>query len=496
MKRIRLSKLARTEWFSPQQWTRRLAFWGGGFAVGLAAVLMAVGAEWAQDLFDRLLAISPFVPLLITPLGFAAAAAATRFFFPNAQGSGIPQAIVARDLTDETLRGKLLSPRIAIGKILMMWIGIASGGSIGREGPTVQVGASIMHAVGRLWGRQQSALILAGSAAGVAAAFNTPLGGIVFAIEEMSRSLERGVNGLILSAVIIAGVASLAFMGDYTYFGQARIKLEGMEQWIVIPFCGIACGLAGGIFSLIVVAVLTGRLPLISTSMQKYPIRFAAACGLAVALVGILSGSATFGTSYDTARALVEGTDNTSAGFGLLKLLATAISATSGIPGGFFSPSLAVGAGLGADLAALFQDIPLSAIVLMSMVAYFSGVVQAPITSFVIVAEMTDSYGMTVPLMMASIIGSGTAKLIGARPVYLALAEPVRASMTSASEAAATPGKDEDKPSPEEVPAARVAAARPVEQPAAFDDLHEDEEDEAERPAAPTHKPPSDNEGE
>lgn len=443
--RLRFLRTARLEWFSPQQWTRRLAFWGGGGAVGIVAVVMAFGAEWAQDLFHKLLALSPFLPLLVTPAGFALTAAATQYFFANAQGSGIPQALVARDLSDEDLRGRLLSPRIALGKIIMMWIGIAAGGSIGREGPTVQVGASIMHVVGRLWGRQQSALILAGSAAGVAAAFNTPLGGVVFAIEEMSRSLERGVNGLILSAVIIAGIASLAVMGDYTYFGQARVSLDHSRDWIAIPFCGLACGLAGGVFSLLVVAVTTGRLGRFTGWARRYPVRFAAACGLLVALIGIVAGGTTFGTSYESARALVEGEDSTPMGFGLLKLLATAASAVSGIPGGFFSPSLAVGAGLGADMAALFPEVPLSAIVLLAMVAYFAGVVQAPITSFVIVAEMTDSYGMTVPLMIASLIGSGTAKLIGARPIYLALAEPVRKAFMQPTQAA-TPVEPEGQP--------------------------------------------------
>lgn len=450
MKRIRSSRLAQLEWFSPQQWARRLAFWGGGFAVGVAAVIMAIGAESAQQGFDRIWSYSPYLPLLLTPLGFAVAVAATRRFFGNAQGSGIPQAIVARDLSDEQRRRQLLSPRIAAGKIVLMWVGIACGGSIGREGPTVQVGASIMHAVGRIWGRQQSALILAGSAAGVAAAFNTPLGGIVFAIEEMSRSLERGVNGLILSAVIIAGVAALALMGDYTYFGQARIRLDAVEQWVAIPFCGLACGLAGGVFSRLVVALATGRSARIAGLMHRYPVRFAALCGFAVAVIGVAAGGSTFGTSYETARALVEGRDHAVPGFGFLKLLATALSAVSGIPGGFFSPSLAVGAGLGADMAALFPEIPLSAIVLLSMVAYFSGVVQAPITAFVIVAEMTDSYGMTVPLMMASLLGSGTARLIGAQPIYLALAEPLRASMQPA-------------PPPQ-------AAAAPVEPPTPLDD--------------------------
>ena len=118
--------------------------------------------------------------------------------FPNAQGSGIPQAIAARHLTDQTARESLVSMRIAIGKVILTLFGLLCGGSVGREGPTVQVGASIMFALGRVSPRRQPGLILAGAAAGVAAAFNTPMAGIVFGIEEMSRAFETRTSTLII----------------------------------------------------------------------------------------------------------------------------------------------------------------------------------------------------------------------------------------------------------------------------------------------------------
>jgi H+/Cl- antiporter ClcA len=127
--------------------------------------------------------------------------------------------------------------------------GLLCGASVGREGPTVQIGASIMLAIGRFSPRRQPGLILAGAAAGVAAAFNTPLAGIVFGIEEMSRAFETRTSSLIIAAVIGAGLTSLALMGNYTYFGTSPMGLRNGIDWFAIPLCGEVGGLAGGLFS-------------------------------------------------------------------------------------------------------------------------------------------------------------------------------------------------------------------------------------------------------
>src|SRR5581483_7169348 len=165
---------------SRRNWRMRLVLWGGAIAVGAIGVAFAWAANRAQDLFLSLL-VSPWLTLLITPLGFVLCAWLTRVVFPGAQGSGIPQAIAARKLKDDAARRRLLSLRLTVGKILLTLIGLFTGASIGREGPTVQVGASIMLTAARLGGMgRQRGLILAGAAAGVAAAFNTPLAGIVF----------------------------------------------------------------------------------------------------------------------------------------------------------------------------------------------------------------------------------------------------------------------------------------------------------------------------
>ncbi len=415
-------------WFSPRLWLRRVVLWSGAVAVGVAAIAFALAAEHANSIHKRIVEFSPLLPFIVGPAGLALVVWATRRFFASTQGSGIPQTIAALGVTDEKLRDNLLSPRVAIGKFVLTVLGLAAGASVGREGPTVQIGASIMHSLGRLTRfsriEAERGLILAGGAAGVAAAFNTPLAGVVFAIEEMSRSFESRTSGTVLTAVIVAGIVSLWWLGDYTYFGSTSAMLEGTAAWVAVFMCGVVGGFAGGAFSQLLIFFSRRGLPgKLGEFARQRPVMFAAYCGFALALIGVLSGGSTYGTGYHEARSILEGTDEVSWAYGILKLLATLISYVSGIPGGVFAPSLAIGAGLGDNLAALAPYAPVGAVIVLGMVAYFAGVVQAPVTAFVIVIEMTDNHDMIVPLMAASLLAAGCSRIVCHRPLYKALAE-------------------------------------------------------------------------
>jgi H+/Cl- antiporter ClcA len=403
------------------RWQQRTIFLLGGIAVGAAAVVLALLANEAQLLFMKLVEKWRYAAFVVTPLGFALTVFLTNRFFPNSQGSGIPQAIAARQLADPVARGKLVSARIAAGKVLLTLLGLLCGASAGREGPTVQVGASIMFAIGRMSPRHQPGLILAGAAAGVAAAFNTPLAGIVFGIEEMSRSFETRTSGLVIATVIAAGLTSLAILGNYTYFGTSAAVLRPGFDWLAILLCGVVAGMLGGLFSRFVVMVARGFPGKLGATVKRHRLIFAIACGIGVAACGYVSGDMIYGTGYVQVKAALDADAALPVGFGVLKLAATALSTISGIPGGIFSPSLAVGAGIGATIAHLFPQTPDAAIILLGMVAYFSGVVQAPITAFVIVTEMTDNHAMVVPLMAASLIGYAASRLVSRHGIYHAL---------------------------------------------------------------------------
>ncbi|WP_247871843.1 chloride channel protein [Azospirillum sp. TSO35-2] len=408
---------------SPRSWRRRLLFWSGAGAVGLIAVLFAVAADHAQHLFQTAVAALPWLPFLVTPLGIALSAWVALRVVPGSQGSGIPQAIAARHIQDPAAKRRLLSPRIAVGKILLTLVGLLCGASIGREGPTVQIGASVMLIAGSLAGLgREPGLILAGGAAGVAAAFNTPLAGIVFAIEEMARSFEKRTSSLVLVAVVAAGLVAIGLLGNYAYFGHTAASV-GWGDWKAVLGTGVVGGLAGGGFSTLLLW-LSGRIRHgFGGRLARHPVLVALGCGVALAVIGVATGGLTFGTGYEQARATLDGASVLPWYYAPAKLLATALSGVCGIPGGIFSPSLSVGAGIGSVIGGLLPDSPLGGVVLLSMVGYFAGVVQAPLTAVIIVTEMSASPDMLLPLMVSALIATSLSRLVCPKSVYHAMAE-------------------------------------------------------------------------
>ena len=407
---------------SLRHWRARLVFWLGAVAIGVISAGFAKAADLAQTLFATITGGGGYgyIPLVLTPACFVALAVLTHQSFPGAQGSGIPQVIAARHLHDDEDRGGFLTLKVVIGKIAMTCLALACGASIGREGPTVQVGAALMLQAAKL-GRmaQTRGLILAGSAAGIAAAFNTPLAGIVFAIEEMSRSYNARTNGIVLSTVIIAGIASLGLVGTYTYFGVTHATAAFPGDWPLVITCGVVGGAFGAAFSAGVLAI-TRRIRRWRLTVPLWRVvAVAGLAGLLVAVMGVATGGMTFGTGYAQARSAVEGSP-LPVTFFLAMFVATLASTLSGIPGGLFAPSLAVGAGLGSTLGLAFGASASLAAVL-GMAGYFAGVVQAPMTAFVIIVEMTGNHDNVVPIMASSMIGYGVARLLAPEPLYHAL---------------------------------------------------------------------------
>ena len=293
--------------------------------------------------------------------------------------------------------------------------------------------------------RSAPRLAEAGAAAGVAAAFNAPLAGIVFAIEEMSRSFEVRASGLIIAGVILAGLVAEAMLGNYTYFGFTSAALPIGTAWMAVPICGVIGGFAGGLFSRILVAVPDAMPAKLKGFIGRHPVLFAALCGLGVAGCGILGGSAVFGSGYEQARAVLHGTGRVPLDYAPFKLLATALSSVAGVPGGIFSPSLSVGAGIGADVARFFHHAQPGPIVLLGMVAYFTGVVRAPITAFVIVSEMTGDHGMLVALMAAALIADFCARAVNHDGVYHMLSKRFLEPAAAGGEAGAASRNDRQK---------------------------------------------------
>lgn len=407
---------------SRKQWKSRLVFWIGALAIGAMSAIFAKLSDQAQEVFLAMTGGAgwTWLPLVLTPLGFVFCAWMADRYFPGSQGSGIPQAIAIRHMRDDRDSSGYLTMRTVLGKMGLTLVGLASGASIGREGPTVQVGAALMLMAGRVGGLAKArGLILAGSAAGIAAAFNTPLAGVVFAIEEMSRSYQARTNGVVLSTVILAGIASLAIVGNYTYFGFTDAVARFPGDWPLVIACGLFGGLMGGAFSKTVLSLTNRIRRWRSIGQGRRVIVVAFLAGLTLAITGVMYHGETFGTGYAQARMAVEG-HSLDPTFFLAKFVATVASTVSGIPGGLFAPSLAVGAGVGSTLGVIFgANASLAAV--LGMAGYFAGVVQAPMTAFVIIVEMTGNHDNVVPVMAAAMIGYGVSRMILPQPLYHAL---------------------------------------------------------------------------
>ncbi len=408
-------------------WIGRAIFWMAGLAVGFAAVGFAMLTEDAAQLFADLVQKYPWLPFVVTPAAGAGLLWVTRNYFPGAEGSGIPQVMAELKRQQGGPWRPLVSLKIGFGKVFLGVAAVGSGFSFGREGPTVQVGACLMAAAGRLLPTtlriQRYHLLVAGGAAGIAAAFNTPLAGIVFAIEELSRSVESRLSGVVIAAIVLAGVVSQAMLGTLNYFGYVTVFGETRDLIQTILVCGLLSGLCGGIFARMLVVSAMGWTGRVARFRTQQPYLFAALIGLLIAGIGWASGGLTWGSGYIETRALLESSASLPWYYGPAKFMATVLSYLSGLPGGIFAPSLAIGAGIGQNLIGLLADhaIP-TTVVVLCMVGFLAAATQAPITSFIIVMEMVNGYSLVIDLMATALIASAVSRLIS-KPLYSSLAD-------------------------------------------------------------------------
>lgn len=408
---------------------RRIGTTAGAIVVGLVAFAFAGAADVAQKAFSQLSRSVYWAPALLTPLGFALLAFLTQRLAPAARGSGIPQVMhFARSVHDPKAQ-PLISASTAAWKVVLTVGALLCGASVGREGPTVQVSAAIMAAFQRLTGtRLSSAMVIAGGAAGVSAAFNTPLAGVAFAIEELASAYEQRLAVIVMAAVMIAGLVSQGLEGDYIYFGGMHQALATGMAFMIAPLAGVFGGLLGALFSRSVLffSISGGRAAIWA---KRRPVTFALGCGITVTAIGYLTNGATWGTGYDAARQMVEGHQAFS-WFGPAKFLSSLATAVSGIAGGIFAPSLAVGAGVGNILALAFPGSGAGPIVVLGMVGYFVGVVRAPLTGVIIVSEMTDSRSLLLPLFATALIADAVSGLVCRERLYGALSKTFESMST------------------------------------------------------------------
>lgn len=409
-------------------WRGRLVVWTAAATAGYVVVLFTWATEYAISFFFSLQKAHWWLPLILTPAGGMLIVWLTSRWFSGAAGSGIPQTIAALQEGDrDSAHPSLVSLKLAFGKFVLGAGALAAGFSAGREGPSVQIGASVMHAFRRFlpagFSVHPKHLILAGGAAGISAAFNTPLAGIVFAIEELGRRYEQKTNGVVITAIVLSGLVSISLQGNYTYFGHITVGKIDKDIFAQVIVCGLVCGVLGGIFSRTLVdssGPWKGRL---GRFRDLHPLWWAGFCGLMVAMLGAVSGGAAHGSGYLITRDMLDGSITETWQYAPIKYLATIFTYLSGVPGGIFAPSLSIGAGIGHGLLPLFGDPQVAAAIgALCMAGFLAAVTQAPITSFIIVMEMIDGHEMVISLMAVALIAAIISRIFSP-PLYAALAK-------------------------------------------------------------------------
>jgi CIC family chloride channel protein len=404
---------------------------GVGAASGLVGAVFRLALGWAERLRDALVAwahgesIAGFFLVTVTCAAATAVAAwLVRRFSPHASGSGIPhvEAVLREELPPAPL---LLIPVKFLGGLLA----IGSGLALGREGPSVQMGASLAHLIGTLFRRNWPdcrVLLAAGAGAGLATAFNAPIAGAVFVLEELVRRFETRIAIAALGASAIAILVARLFLGDTPEFQVEPLRYAGSEGMLLFFVLGAVAGLLAVAYNRTLLGTIAA-----ADRFGRWPVEARAA------LVGAMAGMAAW-----LAPELVGGgeslTQRTLSGAVTLSTLPIVfllrfglgpVSYAARTPGGLFAPMLVLGAQLGLLYGTLCRlahpglDVPLEAFGVVGMAAFFTGVVRAPLTGIVLIIEMTAAFTMFLPMLGACFAAMLVPTLLGDPPIYDSLRE-------------------------------------------------------------------------
>jgi CIC family chloride channel protein len=392
-----------------------------GIVAGLAAVLFTVAiAQTTHRLFG--LAPSRSRLLLVPPLMSILTGVMLAKLFPEVRGSGVPQTETAYHLS----KG-IISWRVPFGKFLTGVLCIGSGHSMGREGPSVQIGAGIASGVGQWLGlspKRTRDLIPVGAAGALAAAFNTPVAAVLFALEEIIGDM----NATLIGSAVVASVASViverSILGNEPLFHVPAYHLVHPAELVAYAGLGVVGGLVSLVFckSLLWLRALFLRMPPRTKMVQP------ALGGIVIGLMLVVS-PAIMGVGYDYVDQALNGglVLKTMAALCALKLAATVVSYSSGNAGGIFAPSLYIGAMAGGAVGLLVRKIApfptaeAGAYALVGMGTLFAGIIRAPMTSVFMIFEITQDYQILVPLMVANMLSFLISRRYQPVPVYHSL---------------------------------------------------------------------------
>ncbi|THU34148.1 chloride channel protein [Niastella caeni] len=403
-----------------------IPFWIASVITGLLAVLYAKLFSWAEMGTEWVLHHGVWWLFIVMPVCFVTAWWLVYKFAPAARGSGIPQVIAAVELATPKYIDKvkkLLSIRIIFFKIVSSVIMVFGGGVVGREGPTIQIAGSVFRSINQMlpswWPKiSKRNMIMAGAAAGLAAAFNTPMGGVVFAMEEVTRTHISYFKTALFTAVIIAGLTAQGLLGPYLYLGYPDVSnLSGYIFFGVIAV-GIVTGVLGSAMARAILSIMKW-----TRSLRSVPKRvlYITACALVLATLAYFVSVHALGSGKEIMTHALFTNDKTLPWYmPFVRIIGPILSFTTGAAGGVFAPALTAGASIGVVMGEWFHVSPtnVNLLILAGMVGFLTGVTRTPFTSAILVLEMTDRHNVIFHLMLAGMVASLVAYLVDRHSFY------------------------------------------------------------------------------
>lgn len=403
-----------------------IPFWIGSVITGIFAVLYAKIFLWGEKLMNVIMDWQAWSIFILAPLCFVLSWWLVKNYAPYAKGSGIPQVMAAVELANPKEHYKikhLLSLKIIVFKMLSSLILIIGGGAIGREGPTIQIAGSVFRTVNEYlpswWPKiSKRNMIMTGAAAGLSAAFNTPLGGIVFAVEELAKTHINYFKTALFTAVIIAGLMAQTLAGSYLYLGYPKTSDVGLS--IMFPVILVA-GISGVLASKLSVLMLKINAWTKTLKNDRQQIAFLIASALVIASLAYFVNREILGSGKEIMeRTLFTADKHEDWYVPIFRMIGPALSFTSGGAGGIFAPALSAGASIGSVVSGWIHLSPneTNVVILGGMVAFLTGITRAPFTSAIIVLEMTDRHSLIFHLMLAGMVSSLISVMVSKKSLY------------------------------------------------------------------------------
>ncbi|MBM7419762.1 MULTISPECIES: chloride channel protein [Chryseobacterium] len=404
-----------------------IPFWIGSVITGFFAVMYAKIFAWGENLLHFILDWHDWMIFIIAPIGFVLSWWLVKEFAPNAKGSGIPQVMAAVELANPKEHRKirsLLSIKIIVFKIISSVVLVIGGGAVGREGPTIQIAGSIFRKVNEYlpewWPKiSKKNMIMTGAAAGLAAAFNTPLGGIVFAVEELSKTHINYFKTALFTAVIIAGLTAQTLAGSYLYLGYPKTNDVSLMVMFPIILVGGIAGILASQLSVTMLKISDWKKRKLKTDRSN--VLFLVGCALVIAFISFFISREVLGSGKEIMERVLFTPDKHEDWYvPILRMFGPALSFTSGGAGGIFAPALTAGASIGSVISGIIHLTPneTNVVILAGMVAFLTGITRAPFTSAIIVLEMTDRHSLIFHLMLAGMVSSLFSILVSRHSLY------------------------------------------------------------------------------